>query len=395
MGANATTLIMKENTHCRHYLDWAATAVPEPLSAGGMLVYGNPSSLHAEGRLAREALENARTRCAAVLGVPSGKLYFTSGGTESNALVLHSLLLRKGKGRLLYSAIEHPSVRENCLVLERLGLPVGVIGVEKDGRVSEKTLSKALEKHPDARFAAVMGVNNETGALMDIKGLVSLLRSNQEKTGLPIHAHADLVQALGKIPVDVSGWGLDSAAFSAHKLGGPRGVGLLYLKRPLEPLYAGGEQEGGIRPGSENTLGALAMADILERRVNPDTVKLEQERAGERFSYLIKKLKGMRRCSLIPKEREESDPRFSPWILQARFHDVPGAVMVRALDDAGVAVSTGSACSSASPERPVLTAMGIGEAERLEGIRISQGWLTETADMDALVSGIEKALSFL
>ena len=380
----------------RSYLDWAATAIPDPVpgnSGENGIIFGNPSSPHAEGRLAREALENARSRCARVLGIPPERLYFTSGGTESNALALHSLLRRKWKGRLLYSAIEHPSVRENCHVLEKLGIPVSAIGVEKDGRVTVGTLTRALEKNPDARFAAVMGVNNETGALMDIASLVSLARTYGAKG--PIHFHCDLVQALGKVPVDISAWDLDSASFSGHKLGGPRGIGLLYLKKKLEVLYSGGEQEGGIRPGTENTHGALALADILERRATPAAVIEEGEKAGARLKYLIRELKKIKRCSLIPQDREEDDTRFSPWILQLRFADVPGAVMVRALDDSGIAVSTGSACSSASPERPVLAAMGIDEPGRLEGLRISQGWSTDIQDIDALLEGIEKALSYL
>jgi cysteine desulfurase len=335
-------------------------------------------------------LESARARCAGVLGVPSEKIYFSSGGTESNAIVLHSLLRRQGKGRVLYSEIEHPSIRENCVALEKLGIQASTVGAEKDGRVTEATLSRALEKNPDARFAAVMGVNNETGSLMDLGALVSLARGAK----LPIHFHSDLVQAIGKISLDITRLDLDSASFSAHKLGGPRGIGLLYLKKPIESFYAGGEQERGIRPGTENTLGALALADAMERRAGPIT-GLEEKNARERLKYLIGRLKTIKRCSLIPEGREEDDPRFSPWILQARFRDVPGAVMVRALDESGVAVSTGSACSSSSPERPVLAAMGVGEAARLEGIRISQGWSTSMQDMDALLLGIEKVLSFL
>jgi len=378
----------------RTYLDWAATAIPVNHN-NTVPVYGNPSSVHLEGRMAKDALESARSRCARVLGVPAEKLYFTSGGTESNALALHSLLLRKGKGQILCSAIEHPSVRENCLVLKKLGLSVSAVAVEKDGRVSERTLSAALEKHVDTRFAAIMGVNNETGAVMDLKSLISLVRQNRGENKRTVHFHCDLVQALGKVPVDISLWDPDSASFSGHKLGAPRGVGLLYLKKALEPLCTGGEQERGIRPGTENTAGALALADVLELRASPATVKAEKEKAGERFRYLIKELKKIRRCGLIPEDREEEDSRFSPWILQLRFKDAPGAVMVRALDDAGIAVSTGSACSSASPERPVLSAMGISEAARLEGIRISQGWSTGMADMDALLSGVERALAFL
>jgi len=393
----------------RSYLDWAATAIPDekiqdafmslgPNSGKGIMDYpywGNPSSLHAEGRAAREALENARSRCARILGVLPETLYFTSGGTESNALILHSLLQRKGKLRLLYSGTEHPSVRGNCLKLERLNIPIGVIGTEKDGRVSEGTLSRALEKYADTRFIAVMGVNNETGSLTEIQTLVSLVRSSQKQSSRPVHFHSDLVQALGKVPMDLSGWDLDSAAFSAHKLGGPRGIGLLYLKKSVETLYSGGEQERGIRPGTENTMGAIALSQLLERRADPEIVRVEEENARNRFKYLISELRKINRCALIPEDREEEDLRFSPWILQARFRDIPGAVMVRALDDEGVAVSTGSACSSMSPERPVLAAMGVDKAGQIEGIRISQGWSTDISAMDALLSAVKKVLSYL
>jgi len=392
---------MNEDACKRHYLDWAATAIPEKISPIVEAVdgnpygfpFGNPSSAHLEGRMAKEALESARSRCAEVLGVEPENLYFTSGGTESNALIIHSLLLRKGQGRLLYSGIEHPSVRENCQALGSLGLPVSVIGVEKDGRVSADTLSTALRKHPDSRFAAIMGVNNEIGSRMDIDSLIATVRESQEKNGLPVHFHSDLVQTLGKVPLNIGD--MDSASFSAHKLGGLRGVGLLYLKKKMKGLYAGGRQEGDVRPGTENTQGALALAEILELRAKPETVREENEKAGQRFKYLIGRLRKISRCFLIPEDREDEDPRFSPWIVQLRFRDVPGPVMVRALDKEGIAVSTGSACSSNSPERPVLQAMGLDTQARLEGIRISQGWSTDIADLDALLAGIEKALSFL
>jgi cysteine desulfurase len=214
---------MKEDT--RHYLDWAATAVPDgsAVKLNAYDAFGNPSAINKEGRLAKEALEGARARCAGVLGVKPERLYFTSGGTESNALFLHSLLLRKGRGRLLYSGLEHPAVRENCLRLEGFGMPLGVMGVEKDGGVGADALSSALEKHPDTRFVAVMGVNNETGSAMDTNALLGVIRSNQEKTGLPVHFHCDLVQAIGKVPVDIGD--MDSASYNGHKLGGPRDIG--------------------------------------------------------------------------------------------------------------------------------------------------------------------------
>jgi cysteine desulfurase len=372
----------------RYYFDWAATALPLSPVSQDPLPLGNPSSRHLEGRLAREALEQARTRCAAVLGVPAKHIYFTSGGTESNAIPLHAFLLRKNAG-ILISAVEHPSVRENALVLERLGKPLGVIGVEKDGRVTGMTLETALHKLPGARFAAIMAVNNEVGSVMDMPALVQFLRNRE---GPPIHIHCDMVQALGKIPLDIPGWDPDSASFSAHKIGGPRGMGILYLRKPLETLNIGGGQERGIRPGTENTVGALAMADCLERRATGPAVQANHGAATRRWKTLIGCLRSLDRCTFIPEDRRDDDQRFSPWILQAGFRGIPGEVMASALDDAGFAVSTGSACSSRSRNRPVLTAMGIDEDRGFEGIRISQGWSTTEEEIEKLIQGIKDIL---
>jgi cysteine desulfurase len=285
--------------------------------------------------------------------------------------------------------VEHPSVRENGAVLERLGKPLTLIGVEKDGRVSGETLEDALEKAKDPRIGAIMAVNNETGAVMDMPGLAERLR---KKKGASIHFHCDLVQAAGKIPIDLRSWDVDSAALSAHKLGGPRGIGLLYLRKPLEAFSSGGGQEGRIRPGTENTAGALALAECLERRARPETVTAGHIQAASRWKALIAALKAMPRCTLIPRCREEEDSRFSPYILQAAFQGVPGEVMARTLDDAGFAVSTGSACSSAGRERPVLAAMGVDKTTAFEGIRISQGWSTSKEDIERLIAAIKGIL---
>jgi cysteine desulfurase len=234
-----------------------------------------------------------------------------------------------------------------------------------------------------------MAVNNETGAINDLAALSALLRRKGA-----MHIHGDLVQALGKIPVDISGWDLDSASLSAHKLGGPRGIGLLYLKKPLETLYRGGGQEGGIRPGTENTAGALALAACLEEH----TRGLEGacQKAAGRLDRLLRGLEALGRCTPIPQDRQSAeDRRFSPYILQAAFDGIPGEVMVRALDQAGFAVSTGSACSSSKPGRPVLEVMGVEPKLRLEGIRISQGRSTGDGDIDLLVRAIAACLEYL
>ncbi|MDR1654552.1 MAG: cysteine desulfurase [Treponema sp.] len=374
----------------RYYFDWAASAIPN--KSTGEAPFANPSSIHREGKAAREVLEEARERCGKVLGVAAKTLYFTSGGTESNAILLFSTLLRPGGGGICYSAVEHPAVRENCLALERLGKQVWSIPAEKDGRIGRESLEKAVEKHGFPRIAAIMAVNNETGAIMDLKGLAGILRKSD---GPRVHFHADLVQAAGKIPLDLEGWDLDSAAFSAHKLGGPRGIGLLYLKKPLDALVLGGGQERGIRPGTENIAGALDFAAALEAHAEAPVQKAAAEAAEKRFIKLISALRSIERCTLIPQDRLPLDSRFSPWILQAAFKDIPGEVMARALDDLGFAISTGSACSAASPERPVLAAMGLDSKLRLEGIRISQGWSTTDEEVEALIAAIHEVLKYL
>jgi cysteine desulfurase len=376
----------------RCYFDWAATAVPDWPPAGLAAPFGNPSSPHREGRDARAALEAARSRCAAALAVAPETIYFTSGGTESNCIALYSVLRRQGGGRIIASLAEHSSIRENLDVLERLGKATGRIPVDSSGRVSPALLAKTLDKYGDVRFAAIMAVNNETGALSDMPGLRDVLRA---VNGAPVHFHSDLVQAAGKVPLDIRGWDLDSASLSAHKIGGPRGIGLLYLRRPLETLCGGGGQEGKIRPGTENTAGALALAACLEKHAAGEPLHAEYEPACRRWRRLTGGLAAMERCVLIPGHREIDDPAFSPYIAQAAFRDIPGEVMVRALDDLGFAVSTGSACSSSVHNRPVLEAMGVPENRSLEGIRISQGWTTTDEEIDLLLAAIAEVLKFL
>nr|AGS52390.1 cysteine desulfurase [uncultured bacterium contig00077] len=372
----------KDTGVIRHYFDWAASS------------YGNPSSLHSEGRQAKQTLENARERCACVLNVPPENLYFTSGGTESNSIALFSNLAKKSNGRVIASLAEHSSVREGLETLDKMGKFTGSIAVDSCGRVTSDLLSKSLEKYGDVRFVCCMAVNNETGAISDIPSLKEVLR---EKNGAPIHLHCDLVQATGKIPVDIPLWEIDSASISAHKLGGPRGIGLLYFRRKPEIFFTGGGQENGVRGGTENTEGAVLFADCLEKHARNDIVSNEYAKARKRWNKLIDAFNQMERAVIIPGEREKQEARdgFSPYIIQVAFRGIPGEVMARALDDLGFAVSTGSACASSSPERPVLVAMGVEEKLRIEGIRISQGYDTTDEEIDLLLQAISEVLKFL
>jgi len=377
----------------RRYFDWAATSPPDATLLSENLIqslrqFANPSSPHAEGRAARGAFESARARCAAALGVPPASRAFTSGGTESNNLV-------------------HPSVAEPARRLSRLGAPLAIVKPLPDGRVAPEALARAIARAGDGAgagsgasaggrgiaLAAVMAVNNETGALNDIPALAAAAREAAGRR--KIHFHCDAVQALGKTPLDLTRWDVDSAAFSAHKLGGPRGVGLLYARTPFEGPYSGGEQEQGIRPGTENLFGALAFAAALEARASAAAVAAEAARAEARWERLIAELKKIGRCVPVPADRAARDERFSPYILQAAFAGVPGEVFVRAMDDLGVALSTGSACSSGTRKRPVLEAMGIAPRTAFEAVRFSQGAGTTDEDIDALIETVRRCLRSL
>jgi cysteine desulfurase len=399
-------MITKDSEVKRVYFDWAASAPDIALFPIGFGLYGNPSSLHSEGRAAKLALEDARQRCAAVLNVPTNTIYFTSGGTESNSIALFSALMRRGQGRIVASAAEHSSVREAMDTLDKMGKLTGVIAVDSEGRVTPETLSKALDKYKDVRFASVMAVNNETGSVTDIASLMDIIR----KQTPPIHFHCDIVQATGKIPLDISSWGIDSASISAHKIGGPRGIGLLYLRHSagqggIDVFYKGGGQENGIRGGTENIQGAIILANCMEMYASSKTLRENYESAKTRWNKLITALSAIERCTIIPQRRSQqcshlnlqgdTTSGFSPYILQVGFRGIPGEVLARALDDLGFAVSTGSACSSSSPERPVLAAMGIEENLRIEGIRISQGFTTTDEDIDLLLDAIAEVLKFL
>lgn len=378
----------------RYYFDWAATAIPdnfvEELSVD--LPFANPSSLHGEGRQARERLEQARAQAARILGVPPATLVFTSGATESNALVLYSLLLRSPVGGILYSTLEHPSITENCEQLQRLRIPAVRVPVTEGGTLEIDRVVKILEKNSQIRMVALMAVNNEIGSIQNV---YALSRTIQERIHHPVHLHCDVVQGIGKIPFSISEAQVDSASISAHKIGGPRGIGLLYLKKRIPVLYRGGGQEGGIRSGTENVGGAVSLARALERHAEPSIVEKEYGAAKSRWERLIQELRTLDRCVLIPRDRKPDDPRFSPYILQASFLGIPGEVLQRCLDDEGIAVSMGSACSQADRERPLLAEMGIPREIALGAVRFSQGWTTTDKDLEVLVGTLKGILKKL
>ena len=397
------------------YFDWAATTPPDSAILQNSLnrtteCFANPSSVHKAGLKAKELLTEARERCAKALGVPSSTLIFTSGGTESDHWPILSLLQRprtkaQQQGNIIISAIEHPAIREMCSSIKNLGYEIISVKPEKNGIVdAEQLLAKVNE---DTLLVCLMAVNNETGAVQPVyqvaDGLIKLCAGKRKPK-----FHVDAVQAVGKIPLSLAHPGIDSAAISAHKLRGPRGIGLLYLAKRQETFLRGGEQENGLRAGTENVAGVLSLAACLEKYAltpSKQTAQVENKQAAARYSEQlemtaqfideISKLKG---CTIIPEVRKglaaaESAALFSPWIVQASFDGIPGEVMVRALSEKGFSISTGSACSAKKLSRPILEAMGIKKDQASTAVRFSFGAETTKEDITALVQALSEVRS--
>lgn len=381
------------------YLDWAATAPPD-LDAARRAAdvareyLANPSSPHPLGRRARVELERRRGELATHLGCSAGELVFTSGGTESNWIILSSLLARSGKRvRLVSSGMEHASVHDNLGVLERLGHEVVTVPARADGTVDPERMLAAV--NGDTVLVTLMAVNNVTGAVQPVGEIARELARRADAGGRRVHLHTDAVQALGKIPLSLPDLGVDSAAFSAHKIGGPRGVGLLYLRKGahLDPLSRGGEQENGLRPGTENLGGVAAFALAASRRL--PALRADREAATRLDTLLARRLAALPGYVPLPGTRGvEPDPRYSPFIRSAAFPPVPSEVLVRALGDEGVCVSAGSACASSSREKRerVYRAVGVGAEVAGSAIRVSLGHETTERDVGALADALERLL---
>ncbi len=374
------------------YLDWAATAPPDPeiidrYREVALTEWANPSSPHPAGTAAEAALRDARKRCAGVLGVKDSNIIFTSGGTESDYLPLLSLLARPTKGSLAVSAIEHPAILEQARMLSHAGWEVLLIQPDSEGFVSPQAVLNTIRA--DTALVAVMAVNNETGAVQPVieigEALLSAAAGKRKA-----HFHVDAVQAIGKIPFQLAGSAIDSASCSAHKIGGPKGVGLLYMSRRVEPFIRGGSQEEGLRPGTVNVAGAAALAMALEKNVN----QTEQADYGSALmNALLTAMSAIPGFTLIPETRTRSDNRFSPWILQASNRKFPGEVLVRMLADKNIYISTGSACSSKKKGRPVLEAMRLDGATIQNAFRVSIGPRTLRSDIDTFITALAELLA--
>ncbi|MGM9537574.1 MAG: cysteine desulfurase family protein [Candidatus Onthomonas sp.] len=356
------------------YADHAATTPLEPRVLAAMEPYlkeqfANPSGLYRFGLKSRQGVERARQQMAADLDCSPGELYFTSGGSEGNSWAVWSGALGESAGaRLLVTTpIEHHSVLRACQGMKALGMGTEYLPVESSGAVPEQALAEMLERRP--RLVSLQYANNETGVIQDIPKLGRMCR----RAGVLIHS--DAVQAVGHIPVDLSA--VDLLTASAHKFGGPKGIGFLYARRGvrLRPLIYGGEQESGLRGGTEQVAAIVGMAEALHLSLERmETQHQRQRQMAEEFCWVL--------AGGCPGVRFHSTPAGLPGLVSAVLPGVSAQQLVYRMDLADVLISPGAACDNRGEKKPshVLTAIGDSPEDALSTIRVTFGSANQDGD---------------
>lgn len=368
------------------YLDHNATTPLSPAALEAMTPYltqlhGNPSSRHRYGRLASHAVEQAREQVAALVGAHPSQVIFTSGGTEANNLALKGAAAWLPPAGIAVSAVEHPSVLEPVKGLAGKGWRTLMLAVDAEGRVAVETLNETL-KADTTRLVSVMYANNETGVIQDVAGLSECAR----RQGAVMHT--DAVQAAGKLKLDFAATGAHLMSLSAHKLYGPKGVGALVVDKSIDlaPQLQGGGQERGLRAGTENVAGIVGFGAAAEQAL-ADLQTGPARLAGmrDRLQQALTELTGV----VIFAAHAERLPN----TLFFGVHGIDGEMLLLQLDQLGLAVASGSACSSDKVEPShVLTAMGVEAQLARSAIRVSLGRGNSEADIDRLVKGLQDIL---
>lgn len=367
----------------RVYLDHNASTPVHPEVVAEMLpyfgdVYGNPSSIHAFGRAAREAVDTARERIAGFLRVRPDEIVFTSGGTESDNFAVKGLGWARERGHLVTSRIEHHAVLRTCQALEAQGFDVTYLSVDAYGRVDPEEVRKAIR--PDTLAITIMHANSEVGTIQPIAAIGRIAREH----GIPFHV--DAVQTVGKIPLDIDALGIDALSFSAHKIYGPKGVAALYIRKgtKMVAVQHGGEHERRRRAGTENVTGIVGFGKAVEVRGREMLVE------AARLTELRTRLwEGIR--ARVPEVRLSGHPVDRlPGTVSLLFRHVESESIVLGLDLKGIGVSAGSACTSGNVEPShVLVAMGVELDWAMGAVRCSLGRGTTAEDIDYVVDCVE------
>ena len=369
----------------RIYLDHNASTPLLPEAARAMARFGsespgNPSSVHLSGRLARAELESVRRQLGQRLGCDPRGWIFTSGATEANNLALRGVLEAGGGGHLVISAVEHSSIARTADWLQGQGVDVTRVGVDADGLVDVDGVAAALR--PDTRLVSVMAANHETGVLQPLAAVARRTRA----AGVPLHA--DAAQAVGRVTIDAEETGLDLLTLSGHKLGGPTGIGALWVRQEIEiaPLLLGGGQESTRRSGTENVLGAVGLAAALEAAPWPALA----EKVRRLLDRLESGLLGLWPGAVV----HGAGARRLPNTASIGFPGLDGEAAVMRLDLEGIAVSLGSACTAgAMTPSPVLRAMGASEELARGSIRFSLGRDSSEDEVDETVRVFQNAVA--
>jgi cysteine desulfurase len=364
------------------YLDHAATTpmLPEAIAAytASLGIVGNPSSIHSQGQNAKRMLEEAREEVAASLGCDPIEVVFTSGGTESVNLAVKGLFWARNRKRILVPRGEHHATIDTVEWLERYeGAIIEWLPVDAVGRISLPALADALDAHDDIALVTLLWANNEVGTVQPIAEVVALATAK----GVPVHS--DAVSAYRHLPIDFASTGLAALSVSAHKIGGPLGIGALVLSRTASvvPLIHGGGQQRDVRSGTQDAPAAISFG-VAARHPAPSLTALrDRVIAGVRAAVPEAVLRG------DPDDRLDNNAHFT-------FPGCEGDSLLFLLDAAGVSVSTGSACQAGIPEPShVLLAMGLDDTEARGALRITVGHTTTEADVDAFVAALPAAFA--
>ncbi len=361
------------------YLDEAATTPlkRDVLAAMGPFLgpeFGNPSSHHEVGEAALRALDRARADVAEMLGARPGEITFTSGGTESDNAALKGIALAEPRGRhVVVSAIEHPAVLESAAFLGRTGFDVTTLGVDRDGLVDPDELAAALRD--DTTLVSIQLANNEVGTVQPIEALASICRARS------VPLHTDAVQAAGWLDLDVDRLGVQALSISGHKLGAPKGVGVLYVRRrtPFEPLIHGGGQESGRRSGTENVAGAVGIATALRLASGP------ADEVVARRDAFIARVEAEAPGAVLTGHRTRRLPGSASFV----FPGTSGESILLDLERRGIVCSSGSACAAGSDEPShVLTAMGYDSEVAQTAVRFTFGRSTTEEELGAAADAL-------
>ncbi|NLG27350.1 MAG: cysteine desulfurase [Chloroflexi bacterium] len=375
----------------RIYLDHSATTPVRPEVVAAMQPYwsehaGNPSSLHSDGAAAKAALDAARETVAEALGATPVEIVFNGGGTEGDNQALFGVAaaLRERGRHIVSSAIEHHAVLNACRWLQSQGHEVTYVPVSAAGLVDPDAVARALR--PDTVLVSIMLANNEVGSIQPVRAIVDLAHARG------VLVHTDAVQAIGKMPVRVDELGVDLLALTAHKFYGPKGTGALYVRRgtPIEPTLYGGHQERGLRPGTQNMPGIVGLAEALRLAVS------ECAHEATRLAGLRDRLQAGIASAIDDVVVNGDAAQRLPGILNVSFGRIDGESLLMALDLAGIAVSTGSACASGAAEPShVLTALRLDPRYVTGSLRFSLGRSTTIDDIDQTLAVLREEIGRL